>query len=120
MAAPAHDTESSGVASHGIDRARRGILAKDAGVFRPGVSGRRRLHGPGQLGDRSRGRLGVWLHAADHHFAVELDGDLAPDALRATRYCHPTRPRSSLSRSLFGADFVRALDYLRAGDLRVR
>ena len=86
----------------------------------PGISRRRRLHGSRQLGHRPRRRLGVRLHAAQRHPALEPDGDPAPVALREAGHRHRTRSRAGLPRSLFATGVVRALDPLRSGDLRVR
>ena len=60
----------------------RRILAQDVRLRRPRLSGRRRLHGPGQLGNRPRRRRPVRLHAAQRDHDLEPDGDPAAGARR--------------------------------------
>ena len=62
--------------------ARRRLLAQDARLRRPGLPGRRRLHGPGQLGHRPRRRRALRLHAAQRHPDLQPDGDPAAGARR--------------------------------------
>ena len=68
----------------------RSLVPFDAGfwrkllrVCRPRLSGRGRLHGPGQLGDRPRRRRALRLHAAQRDHDLEPDGDPAAGARRA-------------------------------------
>ena len=65
---------STGRSRHGVE------VAEAARLRRPRLPGRRRLHGPGQLGHRSRRRLAVRLHAAQRHPALEPDGGPAAGA----------------------------------------
>ena len=61
---------------------RRRFLAQTVRVRRPRLSRRRRLHGPGQLGNRPRGRRAIRLHAPQRHHDLEPDGDPAAGACR--------------------------------------
>ena len=62
-----------------------------------------RLHGPGQLGHRSRRRRALRLHAAQRDHAVEPDGDPAAGALGAPRHRQRPGPRAGLPRPLLAA-----------------
>ena len=84
-------------AGHGV------AVAQDAGVCRPGLSGRRRLHGPRQLGDRSGRRRAVRLHAAVGHHDLQPHGDPAAAPLRQARRRHRPRSGAGLPRPLFDA-----------------
>src|SRR5437763_14807474 len=105
MAGGAHIAEPARIASHDPDRAGRWILAQAARVFRSGLFGRGRLYGPRQLGNRSRRRFGIRLHAAQHHSAFEPAGDPFAGTLRTTRNRDTARPLATLSRALFATAF---------------
>ena len=94
--------------------------APAAGVSRARLSGLGRLHGSRQLGDRSRRRIEVRLHAAVGHPAVEPDGDPAAGARRAARHRHRPRSRAGLPRQLFAAGQFHAVAGLRGRDHRLR
>ena len=89
-------------------------------VPRARLSRRRRLHGPGQLGDLARRRLQVRLRAAHRRAAVQPDGDPAAGAVRAAR--HRRRPRSGagLPRRVPARGVVAAVGAGRDRDLRDR
>ena len=95
-------------------------MEEGARVRRTGLPRRRRLHGPRKLGHRSRGRRAVWVHTADRHPAVQLDGDSVAGARRKAR--HRERPRSGagVPRSLLAARVLFSVDHLRDRDRRVR
>ena len=98
----------------------RRLLAQALRVCGPGLPGRRRLHGPGQLGDRPRGRRALRLHAAERHPALQPDGHPAAGARGAPRHRQRPRPRAGVPRQLLEADHARALGALRDRDRRVR
>ena len=93
-------------------------MAQARGVPRARLSGRRRLHGPGQLGDLARRRLEVRLRAAHRRAAVQSDGDPAAGAVRAA--WHRRRPRSGagLPRRVSARGVVAALGAGGDRDLR--
>ena len=98
----------------------RPLVAKAAGLCRPRLSGLGRLYGPGQLGDRPRRRVEVWLHPAVGHPDLEPDGDPAAGAGGAARHRHRSRSGAGLPRHLFAAGQLHALAGLRGGDHRLR
>ena len=61
---------------------------KIAGLCRPGLSRRRRLHGPRQLGHGHSRRRQVWLHAAERRRGQQPDGDVSASALREAGHRH--------------------------------
>ena len=97
-----------------------GLLAQDDGVCRARLPGRRRLHGSGQLGDRSRRRRALRLHADQRDHAVQPDGDPAAGALGAPRHRQRPRSRAGVPRSLLAAGHLRAVAALRDRDRGVR
>ncbi len=96
------------------------IVAEAAGVRGARVSHRGRLHGPGQLGDGSRGRVGVWISAAVCDPAVESYGGAAAGALVEARHRHRPRSRAGVPRSLFASGRDLPVDHLRDRDRGVR
>ncbi len=84
----------------GADGEAGAILAQAAGVSRPGLSGRGRLHGSRQLGDLARRRLQVRLRAAVGVAVVQRDGDRAAVAVHPARRRRRARPRAGLPRFL--------------------
>ncbi len=102
-------------------RLRRPLGAPAAGRPRAGLSGLRRLHGSRQLGDRPRGRVEVWLHAAVGHPDLEPDGDPAAGAGSKARHRH--RPRSGAGLPRCFSKWVSvpsAVGRLRSRDHRLR
>ena len=79
------------------------LLAQAPRLRRARLPGRRRLHGPGQLGHRPRRRRAVRLHAAQRHPDLEPDGDPAAGARRSAGHRHRPRPRAGLPRPLLAA-----------------
>ena len=90
-----------------------GLLAQAAGLCRPRLSGGRRLHGPGQLGHRPRGRRALRLRPAQRHPAVQPDGHPAAGARGAPRHRQRPRPRAGVPRQLLQAHHARALGAVR-------
>ena len=93
----------------GADREAGAVLAQAAGVPRPGLSGRGRLHGSRQLGDLARRRLQIWLRAADGGVAVQPDGDRAAIAVHAARRRRGPRSRAGLPGFLSALGLVAAV-----------
>ena len=91
----------------GAEKARPSPLR---GVPRTGLSRRRRLYGPRQLGDLARRRRPVRLRASDGRAALQHDGDPAAGAVRAARHRLGARPRAGLPRQLPDARLLRAVD----------
>ncbi|CAA9254696.1 MAG: Manganese transport protein MntH, partial [uncultured Craurococcus sp.] len=84
------------------------------------LSRRRRLHGPGQLGNRPRRRVGLRLHAALGGARLLADGDPAPGALRPDRHRHRAGPGAALPGPLPAPGQPRALGAGRGRHLRNR
>ena len=103
LALSAHHAEPARVAPHDPGPARRLVLAQGARLRRPGLHGRGRLHGPGQLGHRPRRRRALRLHAAQRHPALQPDGDPAPGARRSSSASSPgatwRRPAATTTRA---------------------
>ena len=119
MASRAADAESGGGLSLGACH-RHVDVAEGAGVCGARVSDRGRLHGSGQLGHRSRGRLRVRLPAAVRDSAVESDGGVAAGAVVEARHRHGARSRAGVPRSLLASRRDLPMDHLRDGDRGVR
>ncbi len=100
--------------------ARRRILAAFPGLCRPRLSGRSRLYGPRQLGDRHRRWLRLRLCPAIGRAAVEPDGDRAAGAVGATRHRRGARPGAGVPRALFATGRDRLVAALRDRDHRLR
>src|SRR6266550_2629233 len=96
------------------------VLAEADSFLRPRFSRGGRLHGPGQLGDGSLRRREVRLRAAHGRHDLQFHGDLASAFVHQAWRRHWPRPRPSVSRSLFDADRVVALDSLRNRYRRMR
>ena len=96
------------------------FLAEAVGVCGPGISGRGRLHGPGQLGDRPRRGRALRLHAAQRDPHLQPDGDPAAGPRRQARHRQRTRSRAGVSRQLLEAGDDRVVDPLRDRDCRLR
>src|SRR5205809_2486527 len=96
------------------------VLAEADSFLRPRFSRGGRLHGPGQLGDGSLRRREVRLRAAHGRHDLQFHGDLASAFVHQAWRRHWPRPRPSVSRSLFDADRVVALDSLRNRYHRMR
>src|ERR671930_179358 len=75
----------------------RTVVEEAAGLSRTGLSGRRRIHGSGKLGDLPRGRLEVRLRAADDRAAVQPDRDPVAVFMRAAGNWRRPRSRAGLS-----------------------
>ena len=105
-----------------VDRhpAGRRVLAEAVRVRRPRLSGRRRLHGPGQLGHRPGRRRALRLHAAQRDPDFQPDGDPAAGARRAAGHRQRPRSRAGVPRQLLAAGHDLPLDPLRDRDCRVR
>ena len=73
-----------------------------------------------QLGDRSRRRRLLWLHAALRHHAVEPDGDSPSSTRCQPRHCHWPGSRSGLPGLLSKACQFTPLDRLRTGNHGLR
>jgi len=73
------------------------------------------------LGDRFGRRIGDrYTLFLSINSAFEFNGDPAASALRAARYPPTQRDLARRATIILAAGFVRALDNLRAGDLRLR
>ena len=120
LEAPARDAIAVGglrLDPHAADRL---VLAQARRLPRARLSRRRRLHGPGQLGDLARRRLEVRLRAAHHRAHVEHHGDPAAGAVRAARDRGGARPRAGLPRRVSALGLVAAVGGQRNRDLRDR
>ena len=84
-----------------------------SGFRRPRLPRRRRLHGPGQLGNGPRWRLEIWLHATQRHPHQQPDGDVSPGSLGEARHRLRARPRAGLPRTLFAPHRFLPLGRLR-------
>ena len=97
------------------------MVAEGAGVRRPRLSRRRRLHGSGQLGHRSRRRRALRLHAALRHPGLQPAGGPPPGARRSSSASRPaatsrrraattTRARSRRALWVFAEIAIAACD----------
>ena len=120
LARRARRSGAGGGAPQHRDRHEPLALAAGAELPRPRLSRRRRLHGPGQLGDLARRRVALRLHAPLRGAGLQPDGDRPAIALRAARGGERARPRAGLPRLLSGAGLLRALGAGGARHLRHR
>ena len=120
LEAPARNAVAVGGVRHDRHAPDRLVLAQARRLSRTRLSRRRRLHGPGQLGDLARRRLQVRLRAAHRRAAVEHHGDPAAGAVRAARHRGRARSRAGLPRRLSALGVVAALGGERDRDLRDR
>src|SRR5207237_9302047 len=74
LAARAHHALALGSVRHHRHAADRLAVAQAHRLSRAWLSGCRRLHGPGQLGDLARRRFEIRLLAAHHRAHLESDG----------------------------------------------
>ena len=72
-------------------------------LCRPRPAGLGGLHGPGQLGNRHRGRFEIRLRPVVRRAAGQPGGDAAADLVRATRADHAKRPGARLPRALLAS-----------------
>src|ERR1043166_7016108 len=75
MAARSFLSESAGGASVDSCSERLSFLEENVGLCWPRFFGRRRLHGPGELGYGPGRRGEVWLHTALRNFDFKPDGN---------------------------------------------
>ncbi len=99
---------------------RRTLVPQVPGLSWAGLHGVSRLHGPGQLGDRSRGRRAVRLHAAVGHHDLEPDGRPATGARGTAWHRNRPRPRAGVPRSLSPTRQSHPVDRLRGRHHRLR
>ena len=108
------DWKSAGIASA---RSRspweQGFWREALGVFGSWVLGRCRLHGPRQLGERHRRRLGLRLPASFRHFYFEPDGGPPSDLVRPLGDCDRPRLGTGLPGALLALGLRLSLACLR-------
>ncbi len=101
-------------------RPRRWIPAQARRFRRARLPGGRWLHGPWELGDGARWRVGIRLHLAVRGADLQPDGDAAPSAVLAHRHRFRTRPGPALPRALSASCGLRPLGAGRGRDHRYR
>ena len=101
-------------------RRQEGFCAQASGVRRARIPRGGRLHGPRQLGDRSRRWCAVRIHAPQRDPDVQPDGDTAPGVVIQARDRHRTRPRAGVPRQLLETRQLHAVGRVRDRDRGLR